>query len=59
MEDDWEKAITAVKQKYNINISLKEEQKEILQHLQKKKYVFGPRDLCIKINQLLSSHTIY
>jgi superfamily II DNA helicase RecQ len=41
MEDDWEKAITAVKQKYNINITLKEEQKEILQHLQKKKDVFG------------------
>ena len=40
MEDDWENAITAVKQNYNINITLKEEQKEIC-HLQKKKDVFG------------------
>ena len=41
MEDDWKNAITAVRQKYNINITLKEEQKEILCLLQKKKYVFG------------------
>jgi hypothetical protein len=32
MEDEWEKAITAVKQKYNIKINLKEVQKEILHH---------------------------